>query len=93
MKVKIFYKYDKKKFSNILSSFDFLLKMIFEVMNKVMNNLKNLCNSMVIQSANGYVIPLIEGFGFHFSMLVLNNAKYLKKFTDVLKIKKFKLYI
>jgi hypothetical protein len=31
------------------SSFEFLLKMTFRVMNKVMNNLKNLCNSTVIQ--------------------------------------------
>ena len=31
--------------------------MTFEVMNKVMNNLKNLCNSTVIQSVNENVIP------------------------------------
>ncbi len=30
--------------------------MTFRVMNKVMNNLKNLCNSMVIQSVNENVI-------------------------------------
>jgi hypothetical protein len=30
--------------------------MTFKVMNKVMNNLKKLSNSMVIQSANGHVI-------------------------------------
>ena len=30
--------------------------MTFEVMNKVMNNLKNLCNSIVIQSVNENVI-------------------------------------
>ena len=30
---------------------EFLLKMTFRVMNKVMNNLKNLCNSIVIQSS------------------------------------------
>ena len=39
------------------SSFEFLLNLPFKVMNKVMNNLKNLCNSMVIQSANENVIP------------------------------------
>ena len=38
------------------SSFEFLLKMTFKVMNKVMNNLKKLSNSMVIQSANENVI-------------------------------------
>ena len=31
--------------------------MTFRVMNKVMNNLKNLCNSTVIQSVNENVIP------------------------------------
>ena len=38
-------------------SFEFLLKMTFRVMNKVMNNLKNLCNSTVIQSVNENVNP------------------------------------
>jgi hypothetical protein len=34
------------------SSFEFLLNLTFRVMNKVMNNLKNLCNSIVIQQVN-----------------------------------------
>ena len=36
---------------------EFLLKMTFRVMNKVMNNFKNLGNSIVIQSMNENVIP------------------------------------
>ena len=35
---------------------EFLLKMTFRVMNKVMNNFKNLGNSIVIQSMNENVI-------------------------------------
>ena len=46
--------------TNLLSfpilSFEFLLKMTFRVMNKVMNNFKNLGNSIVIQSVNENVI-------------------------------------
>ena len=37
-------------------SFELLLKMTFKVMNNVMNNLKKLSNSMVIQSAYENVI-------------------------------------
>ena len=38
------------------SSFEFLLKMTFEVMNKVMNNWKNLCNSTLNELVNENVI-------------------------------------
>ena len=51
------------------SSFEFLLQMTFEVMNKVINNWKNLCNSTVIQLVNENVIR------FHLENTLDTNIK------------------
>ena len=40
------------------SSFELLLNLTFEVMNKVMNNFKRLCNSTLNELVNENVIPL-----------------------------------
>ena len=42
------------------SSFEFLLSLTFEIMNKVMNNLKNLCNSTLNELVNENVIILTQ---------------------------------
>ena len=39
------------------SSFELLLNLTFEVMNKVMNNFKRLCNSTLNELENENVIP------------------------------------
>jgi len=41
-------------------SFELLLSFTFRAMNKVMNNLKKLSNSIVIQSVNENVIQLLK---------------------------------
>ena len=50
-------------------SFEFLLKMTFRVMNKVMNNFKRPVNSTVIQSVNENVIR------FHLENTLDTNTK------------------
>jgi len=63
--------------------------MTFEVMNKVMNNLRNLCNSTVIQLVNENVIPrflnkILKEFYTFFTVSTINLGVFLVNLRELI---------